>query len=59
MADPLEPFPAIADPNARINRIVADQVAKTGARIAEPRTPADLAASAKLREIFSALIAGS
>jgi iron(III) transport system substrate-binding protein len=58
VADPLEPFPAVGDPDARINRMIADQERQTGARVSEPKTPADLAASAKLRDAFSQLIAG-
>jgi ABC-type Fe3+ transport system substrate-binding protein len=58
IADKYEPMSSPADTESALSRMIAAQVRKTGAKIAAPATPADLAASQKLREQISLLETG-
>ena len=58
VGDPLEPMTRPGDANAGLGKMIADAQAKTGAKIALPRSEADLAASAKLLEAMQALLTG-
>jgi hypothetical protein len=58
VGDKLEPMDRVGDPAAKLPKMIAEQVAKSGAKIAQPAKLEDTVESAKLREAINLLISG-
>ena len=58
VGNPIEPMERPGDTNSTLGRMIAAAQAKSGSKIAEPRTEADLASSAKLVETLQQMLNG-
>ena len=58
IADAFEPMSSPADPDSTIRKMIAAQIAATGAKVASPATLGDLVASQELRDKIGPMLTG-